>query len=657
MLPREESLELKQGRRVPGEPTDHLPAPTVPVILKDEDGNESTEGLLPRSALNRALQLTVSAWNSPPGPDVPQHFVLVGWRRAGQPFVEVSQFPFDIPISPEDKFVTVPREHLETGVYDLSYKISIGGNEHESQIKRITVDRQAPDDGQQPSELEMLDVVGSITDDYLTAHGEVRFKVRAYLDVKARDRAIYYWTDNPSPSSSEPEIGEQAFSQFDIDTDQLIITVYEREIRDRGPGQRYVYYRLRDWAGNRGPDSILLPVMVDLRPAPGNLKPPRVPLSSRGLIDRQHAREGAENQGAVTVEIDAYDNPDNTQKVLIEWNGIALGELDVDETKFPLEAKVPWSILTAFGLGPLDARVVYRVRRGGVPTPPSLETTVPVDFTVAGQDHAFAPALLNSTLAKLEVYGAHSKILNRLTSEDFGEPADAFLSLFDSPVPGQEIDVYWGAIDRPVVSYVVQFGDSPGKRVPLSIPWSAIDQDRENPRLPVHYTTSNGINMQQALITEVNVSIVVIDNLKEPSFPHANSGGALDCCACPRLWEGVWVRIEGNVDFDADDVVTLHWQGCEGENGTSPIPGVYDTFDVKLTLDQARNGFEVHVEDYEKLIAPMVNNGSALCHYTLKKLSGGIGVSRQDFVIINRTLPSSDICSPTNETCPEPCNK
>jgi len=38
----------------------------------------------------------------------------------------------------------------------------------------------------------------------------------------------------------------------------------------------------------------------------------------------------------------------------------------------------------------------------------------------------------------------------------------------------------------------------------------------------------------------------------------------------------------------------------------------------------------------------------------LKKFTGGQGVSKKDFVIINRTMPSGAVCSPTNETCTEP---
>jgi hypothetical protein len=626
-----------------------LEVPSVPAILKDEEGKESLDGLLPRAALADDLTVIVPDWSTPFTDPIP-YIVIVSWVLAGGLFTEVFRQEFD---SPGEKTLIVPRDKLDPGTYSLSYRVNYGGNPLDSAIKRVTVDRSPPNDNQEPDRLIMLDVTGDITDDYLSRYGEVRFQVPLYVDVKARDRAIYYWTDNPDPPDSETEIREQAFSQQDIDQKRLIITMYEADIRGRGPGQRYVYYRLRDWAGNRGPRSTLLAVFVNLNPAPGILKPPRVPLSARGLIDRQHAREGAVNQRAVTVEIDTYENPDPSDGVLIQWNGHDLAALDVDPGKFPQVATVPWLTLMADGPGPLDVRVSYRILRGGTPTLPSAETRVLVNLTVAGQDHANAPALLNTTLARLEVYGAISKQRNKLLTVDYGEAAEAHLALYDTPVPGEKLFLYWGAIGTPVAEYEVESGDVAGKPIRFLIPWEAIEQDKVNPSLLTWYTTSNGVNLQQADVTAVEVAIIVIENMPEPTFPHANRDGALHCCAKPRLWEGVWVHINGNAFFDEDDIVELSWQGCFGPNGTSPIDGIYDTFETKLTASQAREGFDVHVSDYERLISPMVNNGSALCSYHLRKANGGIGNSKPEFVIINRTLPSGEVCGPDNDLCEE----
>ncbi|CAI8720637.1 hypothetical protein [Pseudomonas sp. IT-P260] len=625
-----------------------LEKPGVPVILKDENGNESPDGLLPRNALNDDVKVIVPNWK-PAYFDAPiPYIIIISWVFEGGPFTEVYREAFD---EPGEKVLKVPQDKLDPGTYDLSYQLDYGGNKEYSFRKRVTVDRVPPNDNQQPTALIMLNVPGDITDDYLIRFGEVRFQVPFYPDARARDRAIYFLTEKENPPDSEQEIREQAFSQQDIDQKQLIITIYEADIRAKGHGPRYFYYKLRDWAGNIGPRSTTLPVFVDLKPGPGKLNPPRVPLSARRLIDREHAREGASNQQAVTVEIDNYDNPDASDKLLIQWNGHDLAPLDVDPSKPVQIAAVTWSTLTADGLGPMDARIDYRVSRGGTPTPPSPETTVPFNFTVAGQDHLDAPALLNTRLAKVEIYGAVSKQLNKLLPDDYELNADGYLALHDNPLPGEKVFLFWGAISAPVAEYEVKPGDTAGKKIPFSIPWEFIDQDKENPALPVHYLTDNGVNQQLAPTTRVDVAIVIIRNMPEPTFPDGGREGLLDCCANPRLWVHVKVHIEGNDAFDENDIVELRWQGCQGPNGTSPISGVADSFETKLTLDQARNGFDVLVTDYQRLIEPMVNNGSALCQYFLRKSNGGRGVSKFDFVIINRTMPSGAVCGPDVDLC------
>jgi hypothetical protein len=627
-----------------------LKKPRVPIILKDEDGNESPDGLLPRSALSDDLEVIVPDWIPTPFDDPVPYIVTISWVFEGGPFTPVYSETFD---DPGEKVLKVPRDKLAQGIYALSYQLNYGGNKQYSFHTRVTVDRTPPNDNQSPEALIMLDVPGDITDDYLIRFGEVRFRVPFYVDAKARDRAIYFLTDNDNPPDSEQEIREQEFSQQDVDQRQLIITIYDADIRAKGHGPRYFYYKLRDWARNIGPRSTLLPVFVDLKPGPGKLKPPRVPLSARGLIDREHAREGATNQQAVTVEIDNYDNPDASDKLLIRWSGHDLLPLDVDPSTPVQTATVPWAILTADGLGPMDARIDYRVSRGGTPTPPSPETTVPFNFEVAGQENPDAPALLNTRLAKVEIYGAVSKQLNKLLPEDYELPAEGCLALHDNPVPGEKVFLYWGAISAPVAEYEVQPGDTAGKKIPFSIRWEFIDQDKENPELQVRYFTDNGVNQQLAPTTLVNVAIIIIWNLPEPTFPDGGRKGVLDCCANPRLWVHVKVHIDGNDAFDKDDIVELRWQGCWNSNGSSPIPGVADSFETKLTLDQARNGFDVLVTDYQQLIAPMVNMGSALCQYFLRKSNGGRGVSKPESVTINRTMPSGEVCGPDKDLCEE----
>ena len=627
------------------EPSADLEMPKVPLVLDPND----PDGLLPIRALGHPLAVTYTGWDfstQPGRTDV----VQLGFTPFGAEFVDVDekQYPAGTPVDlPQTMYV--PQELLKEGIYYVSIMVFRAGfNGVESPRKKITIDTTKPNFGNTPEPVVFpAELNGAITEAYLAQHGQVIVDVPFYVDVKAGDRAVYFWTDKELPPDSETEIREQEFSAQDVIDQRLLITVYADEIRPWGPGKRYMYYRLRDRAGNTGPNARLANIIVDLTPLPGNLPPPRVPLP-RDLIDRQQARE------SVRVEIDAYEFPDAAHWVAIDWDGTSLVEIPVDPDAFPLRAPVPWPVLQAKGNGPSRAKVSYRIRHAdGSYTAPSPDISVAVNLTVAGQDHANAPALLNETLAKLEVRGQKSDLPNKLLGIDFGLSAKALLSLYDDPEPFQVIDVYWGRITEPVASYEVQPGDTAGKRIEIEILWEHIEQELQNPRLPVYYVTRNGVNDQHARVTEVDVAIVIIDDLKEPTFPHGGKQGVLNCCAIPRLWEGVTVSIPAHPAFSAMDEVVMYWQGCRNMNGTDPIQGVYDEFTKQLSASDAVNGFDIVVTAYENLIAPMVNNGSALAYYVLNKQDGGRGRSRSEFVIINRTMPSGEICSPTNETCPD----
>ncbi|RON41513.1 hypothetical protein [Pseudomonas brassicacearum] len=616
-------------------------APKVPMVLDPDD----PAGLLPIRALGQDLEVTFMGWEFTVVPNRTD-LVELGFTPFGSTFVKVNErdYPSLVPVS-LPQTLTVPRDLMNQGVYEVSIRVSPSQqNPKESPRKKITIDTTKPNFGNTPEPVRFPDELnGVLTEAYLTQNGQVIVEVPYYTDVAVGDRAVYFWTDKAIPPDSETEIREQEFSEQDIIDRHLLITVYADQIRPWGPGKRFMYYRLRDRAGNTGPNARLAEIYVDLTPLPGELPPPRVPLP-RDLIDREQAREG------VQVEIDVYEFPDAAHRVAIDWGGTPLVEIPVDPTDFPLTTTVPWTVLQASGNGPLRPLVSYRIRHiDGSYTPPSPAISVAVNLTIAGQDHANAPALLNETLAKLEIRGQQSDLPNKLLGIDFGLSAKALLALYDNPQPFEEIDLYWGQIATPVASYAVQAGDVAGKPVEFEILWKYIEPELQNPKLPVYYITRNGVNDQHSRKTEVEVSIVVIDDLKEPTFPDAGKYGVLHCCSTPRLWEGVTVHIPAHPSFEPKDEVVVYWQGCKGMNGTDPIEGVYAELPKTLDPADVADGFDVVIKDYETLIAPMVNNGSALVYYVLKKQDGGRGKSRPEFVIINRTMPSGDICSPTNE--------
>lgn len=625
-----------------------LPVAEVPDIILDLSGQPYANGLLPRAVLDHDLQVIIPAWDMDPDPSIPDR-IQVGWRVQGSPFVTVNSYDFYPPS--QARTVAIPSNRLLNGVYDLSYIVSRFGNGTESLKRTITVDREAPNDGQEPAALIMPDdLVGELTEDYLDAQGRLRCRVPRYIGLAARDRALYFWSVlNPPPVDEQP-ILEQEFSQEDIDRDELIVSYDAALIRASGSGRRYLWYRLRDLAGNVGTRSLLAAVEVNLQPPPQNLLPPRVPLTARGLIDREHAREGAAGEGGVTVEIDRYDNADAAQRIVIDWNGVALSEIAVDPGAFPLRTFVSWSALVAQGKGPGTAQVSYQVRQG-TRLIPSPATSVRFDLTVAGQDHPNAPALLNTLLPLVEIRGANSDEANVLKPIDAGLDAVATLQLFDDPHPGETLNLYWGRQSTRVATYTVQPGDVSGMPVSLAVPWRFIEQEPNDRALPVWYDTGNGVNQQWSGVTTVDVAVEVIRDLDPPVFPNATIYGYLNCCSTPRLWDGVNVRVEGDPRFEVGDTLELTWQGHDNLNGNSPIPGVLATF--RKTVAAAGADVDFLILPYDTLIAPMIDNASATAWYRLLKGNGAVGVSDIDFVKITRKMPSGELCSPDNDVCVE----
>ena len=613
---------------------------------------EYPDGIVEREALNADLEVEVPAWDFSTEPDL-SDFIDIGWRREGAPFNSVQRVEFKPPIAPGSKMLSVPLMFLIHGAYALSYTIARGGNATESLVKRVTIDTLPPNDNQQPQAARFPDdLLGVITDEYLKEHGEVLISLPLYIGMRAFDRADFYWVDRDPMPGDTPPIGNQRFTQDDIDNQRLILTLKEVDVRAAGAGRHFLFYRLYDLAGNESPLSYPAPIQVDLVPAPENLSAPHIPLSARGRIDRQHAREGATTQGGVTLEIGRYDNAESSHFIVVDWNGRELPEVAVEPSAFPMQIYVPWRELTASGLGPGTAQVSYRIRYGGSLTAPSPVASAAFNFTVAGQDHANAPALLNTNLATVEVRGERSNLANMLTAQDEGLDARVLLTLFEDPQQGEWLEVFWGAVTEPASRYQVQPGDMAGKPLELRVPWAIIEQDKNNAALPVSYITDNGVNQQLAPATAVQVVIVPIEGLQAPDFTHADKQGYLNCCTTPRIWEGVIIRVEGNPAFAAGDTVEVHWQGYDDLGSTEPIDGTQWSEVRVLTGTEAINGFEF-VVPYLVHIEPMVNKGSATAYYTLIKADGGYGSSRRQQVYIDRTLPSNEVCGPDNDLCIE----
>ena len=628
-------------------PRDAFAPPRVPAIMDPGDPT----GLIHRNSTLVPLEVEFDSWERSTGPNRTD-WVVLGFTHQGGAFREVARRSY--PSITEVVFpqrMHVPVEFLSTeGAYSASITVRLGSWEaapKESLRTRVSIDLKSPNFGEKPLAPVFPDELGGIvTEQYLVDHGGVWLKIPWHADAQVGDVVIFYFTDDPNNPATPVPVGTYTLNQGDVNNKQLSFFLDAAVIRSQGQGLHFAQYRLRDRAGNTNTEtSDAASIQVNLTPLPGSLPPPWVPLSTRGLIDRQHARD------LVFVVIDPYLPAEPEDWIAVSWDGSPLHEVHVETGGgLPLEIPVPWLALSAQGLGPANAMVNYRVRRNGVYTPPSPTIAVPYDFTIAGQDHVDAPALLNKKLALIEVRGLASNIPNMLTGADFGLPAKATLRLYDNPIPGETIELYWGAIPTPVYTYTVKFGDGGGDIIEeFVIAWEFIELDKNNAHLPVRYLTNNGVNQQLSLTTPVNVSIIVIENLKEPVFRDKSFFHKIECDTVPRPWQGIRVQIKPDIRFAENDLITLVWQGCRNSNGSDPIDGTDAEIPHKLSAHEAQYGFDFIVSDWEKLIKPMQDNGSAVIYYRLLKTTGAVGSSTYVHVIINHTWPSGCVCSPTNE--------
>jgi len=621
----------------------------VPAIIDQSD----PDGLLPTGIQTSDLSVWIENRWKEYAHENEQDIVRLYWGRSAKVLDPVQTVPLEGPIL-EEWFpyeLKVPKNYLQSdGRYEVWYTVEITSGSPAPSIKKVvTIDTQPPSYDKQPEALLYpTDLAGPvITEEYLLSHGgkvELSLPLPMYTGAADGDVLSLWWTETDPPTGSW--VKQKTIIEAEIVANDVKVDLTEDIIRAPNKnGVFHAFYKLKDRAGN---ETLVFSkpatATVSLIPIPIDRPPPRVPLhEDDNLLNRADAR------AQVKAIVDGIDNLDPNDQIRLDWDGSQLAPVPA---VLPATINVPWNTLTAKGMGPRLAKVSYDIIRPGMDIPSEV-ADINVNFTVAGQDHPGAPALVNPLLDFIEIYG-NSGVPNVLTAADRPYPVIPRLKLYEAPQPGELLELYWGSVSGPVAEYRVKAGDIEGMTVDFSdVPWSVIDLEPNNTRLPVYYTTSNGVNEQQSRMTEVSVVVEPILGLPWPTFPGINDEGYLNCCSRPRLWEGVRVAVAGNVNFSAGDTVVVTWQGSKGLNGTQPIEGVRDTFPKLLSEADARDGFEVLVLPYDRLIEPMVDNDSAVAFYELIKANGGRGTSRADFVKITRTMPSGNICSPTNDICPE----
>jgi hypothetical protein len=608
------------------------------------------DGLIRLSVSLAPLECRIPQWI--PGPSQGRVETLKLWWRIQGIDVLADEHPFTGPLNPADfpYSLYVPADYMREidAVAHVYFTIvDETGFSVPSQPSKLTVDNNPPRfiDPDETAQFVDPDIaLTGITEDVLAANPTIEFLVPDYIDRAGRDEIGYYLDHNVPPVPAILK-GRETFDFIDA---PLILRVSSGVFRTLRNGTNHLQYRLYDRAGNFSGLSAPLTFQVNLLAIPSNLPRPQIrpPAYDDLLIDREDAR--AIVAAGIPTQYDDFAPGDN---VLFFWDGRpVLPPRPI--TGFPSWVDIPWSILRPPGtLVREQIQAHYEIHRAGIPPVPSPSDFFWVDLTIAGQDHANAPARLNTSLSRVDVFGLGSGLHNELDIRDETLGAQVWVRLYMVPVAGERLTLHWGTVGA-VAHYVVQTGDvfdQPVRFLP-DIPGSVITAGGNHPQLPVFYVTTNGVNEQDSPTTLVNVHIDPLIVLRPPTIQHTLHGGAqyLTCNSRPPICEGVIWQVPHDASFQLHDVIEFSWEGYTDNAGAPPsIPGT--DFVEQVPLDSpadVANGVKIRVWPWEK-IEPMQNYASAYARYRLLRGGVPIGKSTDRLVRIDRvSAGSGKVCFP-----------
>lgn len=609
------------------------------------------EGYIPHQYLDSDLEVVIpKLWDG--AAEAGEFNILeIVWARSGGEGVPPFKERWDGPITERFPFsIWVPRDYLENdGTVRLGYRITdeTGGGTT-SDLRTLVLDRTPPNNNVAPPAPQFP--VSLIDEAYQATHPTVDLVVQPYNGRRAKDRIYYYHSDKSPPADAAPA----GYVELEWEDSPLILPIPVAQFSLYPNGPQYVHIRLQDRSGNRGPRSDQASVQVQLPAAPSDLKALVIPAMTKGLINRHDARLG------VVAKVQ-YDNWQNGDRCHIRWGTTLLATQTV--TQVPFDAEVPWPKLIEGGLGPETGNATYTITRSGssVPTPPSPPTLIRWDFRIAGQDHINAPALLNLNLPRLTVFGEGSTTENYIDLRDKDKRVYASVLLYHQPKTGEVLELFWGdfpSMDTPIASYTVDTskGDAEGVRVEFSdIDWQVIVGAGNHEKLPVYYTTFNGVNEQLSYFTNVEVDVVPPKIFQRVEYPSANLFTVINCEAGIKLWDHVPIQILPEPDFKEGDDLVAQWQGYQEFGGGGPIPSTADTLTHRLTAEEAKNGYTFKQANYEAKVKPIKSpdpqspGSSASVEYTLWRKSRIVGSSRLRYVKIDRRRPGINYCGPDGD--------
>lgn len=608
-------------------------------------------GLVSQSLMLAPLSVRISRWDPPPVPgQAPHVLTLIG--ESGGVETQLASLTLTTPPPADPNFtyeLFISLEYMHAApfrVVRLYYTVTTNRGLNRNSMRPsipITFDRDPPRRILTSDALQfVVPPIPVLNEQYLLNNPLVRFSFPPYSIGAVGDRAEFYFADVPNPPMGLPAAGG---SLVNFSTTPWTATVDAAAFRNLSNGTHYIFCKFFDENGNFSTRSVGVPFVVGF--AAGALPAPtiRPPIYNDVLIKRNDAR--ADEGGGVFVHVETYPgwSAAPAQQIIVYWSGRPTAPQVV--TRLPIDIPIPWTTLRGPNAVLAAETVPVRYEIIGLNATPtsSAAAQINVNLTIAGQDHPNAPALLNSTLALVEIVGSSG--INTLTVVDQGLPVRVRVRLYDNPVSGERLDLFWNGVG-PVASYTVGAGDVAGSvvffsTVPASVVGAAITAPHS-----VHYTTTNGFNEQRSPVTVVNARVI---QLPPPLVRHTLTNGYLNCNSVPSVMPGVVWFIAADPAILVGDRVDFIWQGFNENNWATQNVNVRNSQSIIWSPANASAGASVVVGSFDTTLLPLRKLASATATYEVWRGGVKVAESQPGRVRVDLTYSTGCYCTPRGIVC------
>jgi hypothetical protein len=596
-------------------------APTPPKLqglLPDVVGDDPNK--LPKSLQgveNDVLieEILVITPSPPPGRPV---ILQLLWQNVpiGDPITTVT------PVTSTQTLKLPASATIAEGLFSLSYRLTYGGVITDfSPAEFIRVDKEAPNKDVAGGEIELPTEYsdGRITKERLDADPVIKLKIPLHSDRRTGDIARVYM------GASEPGVFIGDYTAPDAGNSDMEVELTKAQVESSRDGKRIIYYKWMDRVGNEGPSSHELNVVIELMPAPSNLKPLEVPEAPApgNLIS---IKDAFPNVGVV---IKAYDNIDPLDQVAVVWDSIAQPRKYASDG-FDMIFDVPYADVKRNGLGPRPVTVSYSVWRGTQEYPETTVVTVNVDLRRPGTppDEPDDPDVGNDKLSPVTVQADKTTDPNKFELIDAGSNGTATTIVDKIREDGDVYQLYWGGVAVPGAGgqVILDGSESDDDPINFTIPHEFITAQGNGLAIPVHYEITNpnfpDNNSNSSLRQPVSVYVVKV-TLPTPKIAFLQTIAGVEFLNCTSLrnisnvgWAAV-VDVPGGAPLEENMELTFTWKG-EGWDGTAPVPVDDYPFKKKLTGNEHVAGFTVYLPHDDALLPIKDGSGEIIYQVDVK---------------------------------------